>query len=613
MAHARTRRRPHTLRSLTGLLVVGLLGTLTGGAAAAADEAADDAPTTLRVAITQGIDSFNPFLGVFSSSAEMFRAQYDTLVRYGAEDYAPEPGLATEWENSEDGLTWTFTIRDDATFTDGEPVTADDLAFTYNLMMSDPAAAEANGSFVENYASVEAPDETTLVITTTTPMPEATILANETPIVPEHVWSEVGDIGAFANDDFPLVGSGPFTVTEYRVDEFIRLEANKDYWGGAPKVDEVVFRYFKNSDAAVQALRKGDIDLLGDMTAPQFEALAGEGDIELHEGTGRRFTELTFNPGARTVAGTPIGDGHPALADPAVRYALRHAIDLDTIVDRVMNGYAEPGGGYIPPAFSQWSWQPDDDTRTQFDLAEANRLLDEAGYPRGADGIRTMPDGTRPMVMRLFGHSDRAFETPLADYITEWFAEVGITVSAEMMDSTRLNDLLADGTFDMAFSGWGVNPDPDFILSIQSCGALPEEAGAGGNSDTFYCDPEYDAMYAAQKVELDQERRVEIVREMQQRLYEQAPVITLFYPRLLEGYRSDRFGGFVRQPGDDGVTVRQQGVWGLVSAEPVSASTADETGSDTGLVLGGGLVALAAVGGVAFALTRRRAGVDDRE
>ncbi len=370
MAHARTGGRRHALRSLTGLLVVGLVAAVTGGAAAA-DEAADDAPTTLRVAITQGIDSFNPFLGVFSSSAEMFRAQYDTLVRYGAEDYAPEPGLATEWENSEDGLTWTFTIRDDATFTDGEPVTADDLAFTYNLMMSDPAAAEANGSFVENYASVEAPDDTTLVITTTTPMPEATILANETPIVPEHVWSKVSDIGAFANDDFPLVGSGPFTVTEYRVDEFIRLEANADHWDGGPKVDEVVFRYFKNSDAAVQALRKGDIDLLGDMTAPQFEALEGEADIELHEATGRRFTELTFNPGARTVAGTPIGDGHPALADPDVRYALRHAIDLDTIVERVMNGYAEAGGGYIPPAFSQWSWQPDDETRTDFDLAEA--------------------------------------------------------------------------------------------------------------------------------------------------------------------------------------------------------------------------------------------------
>ncbi len=224
-----------------------------------------------------------------------------------------------------------------------------------------------------------------------------------------------------------------------------------------------------------------------------------------------------------------------------------------------------------------------------------------------------MPDGTKPLVFRLLGHSDRPFETPLADYITEWFAEVGVTVAVEQADSTRLNDLIADGTFDMAFSGWGVNPDPDFILSIESCSALPEEAGAGGNSDTFYCNPEYDEMYSAQKTELDQERRIEIVKEMQQHLYEQAPVITLFYRRLLEGYRSDRFTGFVRQPGDEGVTVRQQRIWGLTSAEPVADADGEGGGNNTGLIVGGGLVALVAAGGVAFALARRRASVDSRE
>ncbi|MCC5698138.1 ABC transporter substrate-binding protein, partial [Klebsiella pneumoniae] len=148
-------------------------------------------------------------------------------------------------------LTWTFRIRRGVEWSDGQPVTARDAAYTFNRMMTDPAAATANGNFVENFASVTAPDDHTLVIRTK--QPQSTMLAIDAPIVPEHIWSKVDDVASFPNDQMPVVGSGPFVLTEYEPERYVTLEANPRFWRGAPEVSRLQFVQFKNSDAAVQA------------------------------------------------------------------------------------------------------------------------------------------------------------------------------------------------------------------------------------------------------------------------------------------------------------------------------------------------------------------------
>jgi peptide/nickel transport system substrate-binding protein len=568
---------------------------------------------TLVVAVTQAVDTLNPFRMIRAISFEVARLAYTPLMLFSSKDYAPVPGLAERWEESSDKLTWTYHIRKGATFSDGKPITAKDAAFTYQLMITNADARRGNGNLVLNMESATATNDDTLVIKVKKPSP--VMLSLEAPIVPEHIWApQAGKIADYKNDTFPMVGSGPFQVTEFKTDQFIRMKANKSYWGGAPKYDEIVFRYFKNSDAAVLALGKGEVDIVGDMTAAQFNSLNGKAGITLNRAANRRFTSITFNPGAATNTGQKFGDGHPALADVKVRQAIHHAINKEELVRKALDGYGTVGAGYIPAVFSTLHWIPDSASAVSFDLAKANSILDGAGYKRGADGLRTMPDGTRPFKFRFLTHSTAASEAVLADHVKGWLKELGIDVEVRNVSSDELTKQLYTAQFDMAVSGWGVNPDPDFILGLHICANLPPDtSGDGQDTDTFYCHPDFDKMYFAQQVETDAAKRATIIKDMQKHLYLNAPVITLYNAYALEAYRSDRFTGFLQQPEGSGPILRQQGMWGYLSATPVTAQA--EQGNDglrVALITGGAVAAVAAAAGFVFFLRRRRT-ADERE
>ncbi len=501
--------------------------------------AKEDRPTQLVVAASQSVDTFNPFMSFFAIGYTVAGLTYDSLIDWSAKDFKPIPGLATKWEESADHLTWTYTIREGVKFSDGKPLTAHDAEFTYQLMMTDKDARASSSDLVENFESVKATDDTTLVIKLKKPTNQ--MLALDNAIVPKHIWEKIDKLGAFKNFDFPLVGSGPFQVVEFKTDQFIRLKANKDYWDGAPAYDELVFRYYKTPDASVQALIAGEVDVVSGLTPAQYKALDGKRGITLNQAANRRFGSITFNVGAQTKEHKPFGDGHPALKDPAVRQAIHHATNKEELIRKVNDGLAQPGVSYIPPIFGTYYWQPNEQEKVKFDLAEANRILDEAGYKRGPDGIRRMPDGTRPLTFRLLNHSDTPSEATDSEYLKGWWKQIGIDTKVESADFTKLNDLLYLGKFDIIFSGWGVGPDPTSILSLHTCGVLPDDSsGKQRDTDTFYCNPAYDKLHEQQKQESDIAARAEIIRQMQQILYTDAPVITLRYADTLEAYRSDR-------------------------------------------------------------------------
>ncbi|MDA3627937.1 ABC transporter substrate-binding protein [Saccharopolyspora sp. WRP15-2] len=591
------------LVALWAVLLVGLLAPVPASAQDAKPQGA-----TLRIGLQQQIDSLNPFLGYTLAATDIFRAIYPTLTTYSADDFSVQPELAEKWETSPDKLTWTFHIRPGVKWSDGQPVTARDAAYTYNRMMTDPAASTANGNFVENFDTVTAPDDGTLVIRTKTP--QATMLAIDAPIVPEHVWSKVTNVEEFTNDQMPVVGSGPFVLTGYRTEQDVTLTANPDFWRGAPKVAELQFIQFKNSDAAVQALRKGDVDLVQKLTPAQFDALAGESDIKQVKGQGRRFFELILNPGASNSNNEPIGTGHPALKDVRVRQAIDHAIDRQALVDRVMGGYADVGGGYLPPIFSDYRWNPPQPRG--FDLAEANRMLDEAGYQRGPDGVRRTPQG-EPLDFDFVLHGSRSEDNQVGEFVKRWLDELGIRVELQPVSDNQLNDRTTAGDFDMVISGWSANPDPDYVLRLQTCGARPSPDG-GGNTDTFLCDKQYDELYNRQLGEFDKAARVDLVNQAQARFYDQAAGLILFYQNSLEAYRTDRYAGFTLQPKDNGVIVAQQGYWGYLGAEPTEEAISGSSGTDystVAWVLGGAVVLVGVV--VALVIVRRRATADTRE
>lgn len=569
--------------------------------------------TTLTVALTQDIDSLNPFLSETVAGTDIGRLMYEFLTTYSPKDESPVPALATSWSTSPDKLTWTYTIRSGAKWSDGQPITARDIAFTYNLIMTNSVAATANGNFVTNFESVTAPNDTTLVIKTKSP--QATMLALDIPIVPQHIWAGVKDIQNYSNlpaNGQAVVSSGPFILSDYKQDQYVKLKANPTYWRGKPKIDELDFVHFDNTDAAVQALKKGDVDLVNTLTPAQFDALKGAANITTNKAEGPRFTELAINPGAQTRTGEPIGDGNPVLKDIAVRRAIAQAIDVNTLVKQVYGGYAEPGTGYIPDLFSSYHWQPDGSQAHTFDIAAANRTLDAAGYARGPDGTRLDKTG-KPITLRVFGRSDRVQDGQELTYLKGWLGQIGIKLNVQLMSSSKMDDTETAGDFDLAISTWTVNPDPDYVLSIQTCGVRPDAAGHGSATDTFFCDPNYDAMYAQQLSTYDHTARVATVKRMEQLLYQQVPVITLLYPNALEAYRSDRWAPFQVQPDPGGTIMNQNGYWSYLDATPLASSTGGSSATTIVIVVVVVVVVLAALAWWLVSRRRRTVAAADRE
>ncbi|WP_329047276.1 ABC transporter substrate-binding protein [Amycolatopsis sp. NBC_01488] len=567
----------------------------------------------LRVALTTGIDHLNPFTASLAASTQVGRFVYEFLTIPSAETAQASPALAESWTPSPDKLTWTFKIRSGVKWSDGQPVTAKDAAFTFTRMMNDENARTANGNYVTNFDTVSAPDDTTLVIKTKTVQSDMNLL--DVPIVPEHVWAPIKDLNDPKTDSIPVVGvgDGPYQLTDYKQNEYVKFKANKDYWRGAPKVDELQLLVFKDSEAAVNALRQGEVDVINRLTPTQFTALKGQPNIATNAAPSRRYDEINLNFGVQNSENQPIGDGNPALKDIRLRKAIVQAIDKQAVVDRVASGLAQVGTGVIPPIYQNYHWEPAANEQVKFDIAAANTALDQAGYAKGADGVRTVPGGGK-LELRLTGHANRPYDQRLAQYVSGWLKDIGITVKQELVSDDELNDRTNSGKYDLAISGYATNPDPDSALQLHICAARPNAQGKGATTDTFFCDPQFDSLRAQQLAETDDAKRAGIVKQAQARLADQAVNVVLDYQNALEAYRSDKFSGFTKQPQPEGAILEQSGYWGVYGATPAgSQATADsgDSGTVVWIVVGAIVLVIIVAGGVI--ISRRSKTSEDRE
>ncbi|TIC86608.1 ABC transporter substrate-binding protein [Nocardioides sp. GY 10127] len=563
----------------------------------------------------------------------MWSLMYDSLVTYTQDDMSPSPGLASSWDSSEDGLTWTFHLDDGVTWNDGEPLTSADVVYTFDRILNGTVEKATWGSYLRGVSDVSAPDDDTVVLTFTKPSAVMPLLP--IPILPEHVWSDVSSskIRSYANeptDGQAVVGSGPFELVDGTAGgSTYTFEANPDYWQGAPHVDELVYRVYKSEDPAVQALIKGEVDYVSGISALQVDALSDEDGITAHNADSPGFDEISFNAGSVDLdTGDSLGDPNPAVLDPAFRYAIGLGIDRQQLVDKVYQGAGQVGSTIIPPAYTTFHWEPDADDLA-YDPDEAGTLLDEAGYTMGDDGLRTLPDGSPIGTLRLYARSDSQTSVDTMTYFKEWLADLGIESTVKAVESSKLTDVILSGEFDAFQWGWYVEPDPDSMLSYMTCDQR------GNWSDSWYCDAEYDKLYEQQRVTTDRDERAAIVQKMQQILFEDAPYLVTAYNTVGEAVRTDRFACFEPQPAETGVWLFGYGVANYLNMRPVSEASdcADDpaalqpTGSaasgasgasgaaglGTGAWVGGGVVLVLLVAGGAVLLLRRRAGAEDRE
>jgi peptide/nickel transport system substrate-binding protein len=617
-------RTPTRVAAALALVASVLLVPLLVGQPASAEK-----KTTFTVALTSDVDSFNPFLGVEANSYEMWALNYDFLVNYKMTDMSPAPGLAEKWETSPDGKTWTFHMRDGVQWSDGQDLTANDVKFTYDRVLHGTIEGTNWSTYLNNVTSVEAPDAHTIVLKLS--KPNAVLPLLPIPILPEHIWSKVSEkeMKSYDNEPspgHPTVGSGPFqTVSGTAGGSTYVFKKNPHYWGEGPHVDEVVYRVYKSKDPAVQALIKGEVDFVEDINPLQVKALQGKKGILAHNGISPLFEEIGFNTGAvDTKTEKPIGDANPAVLDPKFRHALGYAVDNERLVKSAYQGAAEPGTTIVPSAYKGWHWEPPADVKFHFDLKKAGEELDAAGYKKGADGKRTLPNGKPIGTLRLFARSDAKPSVDTMTFFSEWLKELGIDSKVTPMDSNKLYDVILAGNYDAFQWDWYVEPDPDSILSDFTCDQR------GGLSDSWYCNKEYDSLYQQQNGEMDHAKRVEMVKKMQQILYEDTPYIVTAYTGVGEAVRTDRFACFQPQPDPGGVWLVQYGGHnyttlrpasqagdcdGVKSAiRPVSASSSGSgSGSSTPVLVVGGVVVLLLIAAGGFLAARRRSTASERE
>jgi peptide/nickel transport system substrate-binding protein len=561
--------------------------------------ARDNKPLTFTVGQLQNVDSLNVTVGLLVIDYEIWNLIWPSLTNMAAKDFSAEPAMAESWTSSADKLTWTYKMRPDMKWSDGQPMTADDVKYTI-----DRANAEQWNSHVSITANLTAKvlDANTLEIKTSVPDPRLPALGAY--IIPKHIYEKVSkdDLPNYTAED--KVGGGPFMLAE-QSKEFTRLVRNPNWYGKKPAMDEVIFRFYADSNAQFQALKSGEIDALDGVPVESYGTLKDSGNITGIAGNQGGFNELSMNSGCSSAP----GDGNPALKDKKVRQAINFAIDRNLLVEKNLGGHGTPGTAFAPSADPSWDLKVPAGKLYKYDPAKAKSLLDEAGWKdTNGDGVRDK-DG-KELKLRFFDRSegDSAKDT---DFITGWLKDVGIATDVTTMDDDALTAVLGQNKFDLFEWGWVPFVDPDSQLSNFITAQVTKDPEVVGYNDANWCNADYDKLYEQQHVELDVAKRHDIVQKMLEIFYEDAPYAVLYKYDDLQAIRSDRWSNFVRQPAVTGPVL-------FTNTSPAYLELVHKGGGSGG---GGsaGLWAAAAVGVVAIAggglwfRTRRKGTADERE
>jgi peptide/nickel transport system substrate-binding protein len=497
----------------------------------------------LRMGVSSTIDSLNPFVSFQATSTWVYTNIYPYLVTYDAA-LNFQPYFAKSWQQSADGRTWTFHTVPNAKWSDGQPLTARDIAWELSTIVKfqdDATAMLANT--VTHLDSAEATDDNTVVLHYSKAVANVLSQLVQLAFLPQHIWEPLAKGNAkglktYANTPAagkPLVSGGPFMLTKYQKDQLALMQRNPNWWGPKPNIDGVGVQIFANDDAMLTAFKHGQLDAVSDVPSTAVQSLSGS--YNLNRTPGNFFYDFIINS-------NPKKTSHRELLNPTVREAFEHAIDRQQIVKVALNGEGQPGTTIVPP--STGKWHNPNVKPLPFDLAKANQLLDGLGYKKGADGIR-VADG-HPMQYQVIVPTSRTAQlTPTFRIIQGAFKQIGVAVSEKILDPNAAFAAITAPdnkylNFDLSLWDWIPEPDPDYIISVLTCDQY------GNNSDTGYCNPKYDALYKQQGVTIDQAKRLQLVYQAQEMIATDRPYIVMSYPNVVDAY-SKQWAGFYNAPG----------------------------------------------------------------
>jgi peptide/nickel transport system substrate-binding protein len=612
-------------RTIAGLAALAVLAAGAWSGAALAQSSSPSAsgsganqPTTFTFADVSEPSGLNPMVGYLGTDYTFWAINYDLPINFSTTDFSPDlqHSITLSVDSSTDGMTFTYHLRPNMKWSDGKPFTADDMAWTLNYYKKNDVPNYS--ADLALFKSATATNSTTVVIKSTQPtslFSGKSVFMYEY-ILPEHIWSKYeNDYKAALRDpNVPSVGSGPFIIKKYVKAQYVELDRNPYYWGNSdgltPHVDRIVYRIYGNADAEAAALQSGAVDY-GSFTTPSIINTLKNRGIDVRGASVPSFGEIGINNGSAYQTNTTggfkrHGDGAQALTDVAVRQAIRMAVDSKTLVDRVLLGYGTPGISPVQPDATTGEWTPGpNDPDLSFNIANANTLLDNAGYKMGSDGIRIDPKTNKPLEFRFFTRSTDQPSQDIVPYVGGWLKEIGIKIDPQTMGTTKLGNVILAGDYDLFEWGWYPNPDPNSILDIFTCAQRPPDANTFRNSDMYYCNPQYDKLYKQQESVTDPTVRDGIVHQMQSVLYRDEPYVVIWNDAYLEAW-SPKWTGFTPQPAVNGEILATYGPFSFISLHPVTGSTGATSSSGIPAWIWIALVGVVVVVGAVVMVSRRK-------
>lgn len=465
-----------------------------------APAAAQTPPNVLVIGQIAEPASLDPHVSTAANDFRIAVNLYDGLVRNKPGTLEIEPALATDWTISEDGLVYTFTLREGVSFHDGSPFNAEAVKFNFERMLNEDHPFAATGPFplaffFSSVKSVEAKDDLTVVFTLNEPFaPFMSNLASPTGLIvsPAAVEQYGADYGRHPS------GTGPFKFEEWKSNTSVVASRNESYWDGAAPLEAVIFRPITDANTRVAEMLSGGIDVLLETPPDNVARFRDDASYQVVEAVGPHVWYVMLN----------AKEG--PFADKRVRQAVNYAVNKQSLVDDVLQGTAEVSAGPIPPAFN-WAYN-EDVAPYPYDPEMAKKLLAEAGA-----------EGAKLTFLVTEGGSGMLDPVPMGTAIQADLAAVGLDVEIKTYEwNTFLSEVNPglEGKADMAEMAW-MTSDPDTLpfLALRTA-AWPDE---GGFNSSYYSNPEVDALLDKARLSTDPAERGDLYRQVQTLTHEDAP------------------------------------------------------------------------------------------
>jgi len=464
--------------------------------------------------------TLNPVLVSDTASSAVSSLIFEGIVFVDPQTVLPQGKLAEKWDISSDGITYTFTLRQGITWQDGQPLTANDVKFTYDMLMNKDTKSPRTAELTERIKSVDVVDDRTIKFTLNAPAAPFLVSNTVYGIIPQHILKDVQPAN-LAQDPFSTgqkgrtIGTGPFMFEEWVKDDHITLVKNPKYWQGEPNLDRYIYKVVPDSNVVAQQLKTGEIDY-GGIDPSQVQDIKSQPNLNVvvYDTFSFTFYSYQLDPQKTTL-----------FQEKEVRQALLYALDREAMIKSIRLGYGRVAVGTMPVL--SWAYNPDAiKLKYEYNPDKAKQLLDQAGWTPGPDGIR-QKNGKRLSFTVYTNAGNKIREQYVAVFQEQW-KKIGVECKPQTEEwNAFLNRITGSKDFEMFLVGFVWDVDPDQSTMWKS------SAYEGGFNMNKYSNPQVDQLLDEAIKTTDVQKRKELYTQMQNIIMEDLPNAILDFPQAI--------------------------------------------------------------------------------